>query len=82
MIIVILSAFGGRLRSDPMEWPAETPDIRLPISRNVFGRFDIGMDALPTQGPPRIKVGIFTPTGRYEVLSGGRTAAVYELTDI
>ena len=81
MILVVLSAFRGRLCSEPMEWPNEAPYIDMPISQQVImGQYQLGRSADPQA--PVLKRGRFTPTGNSVVLSGGRTASVYELTGL
>jgi hypothetical protein len=83
MKLVILSAFNGRLRSEPMEWPDEPPSIRLAVATNITNNgYLLGKDvlALP-DAPPTCKIGVFTHSGMYAVLRG-QTAAIYELTNI
>lgn len=81
MKLIILSAFNGRLRSEPMEWPDEPPYIRMPLSQPIAGvSYYLGVD-IPF-GAIVDKVGHFEHTGKYEVLPGHRSAAVYELTGI
>ena len=71
----ILSAFNGRLRSEPFEHP-ERPEIILPVSPALdLGAF-LGKDAdLSTAS---ISSALFRHTGRYEVLRTKQTAAIYE----
>jgi hypothetical protein len=77
MKLIILSAFNGRLRSEPMEWPDYPPNIKMQIAPSVHGSYYLGGD-VPVDAP-LLKVGLFESTGKHEMLSGGRTAAIYEL---
>ena len=80
MILVILSAFQGRLRSEPIEWPREEPEIRLPMSPSDSGGFVIGKYYRPQMA---LRIAIFKRlAGRAEILPDGRLAYVYELVDV
>lgn len=81
MKLIIFSAFNGRLLSEPIEWPNEPFHIDIPLARSVHGSWNIGKD-IPGLPPPMIKLGRFEHTGKYPVLTNGRTAAIYELVGI
>lgn len=81
MKLIILSAFNGRLRSDPMEWPDEPPYIRMPLMQSMSYSEVVKSTCFPF-GAIVDKVGHFEHTGKYEILPGHRSAAVYELTGI
>jgi len=79
---VILTAFGGKLRSEPMDWPEGIgPVIKMIMDmdgeryRDISGRLTINE-------PPRQRLGNFVYTGEGEWLSAGSSAAVYRLTSI
>jgi hypothetical protein len=83
---VILSAFNGRLRSEPMEWPEEAPEIRMPICRKLDRSWRIGKEAM-IEGALDLKglttrIARFEHTGKYELLPNGTHAAIYELVDV
>lgn len=75
---VILEAFGGKLRSEPMHWPEDSPPtIRMrldnPVSAEMFD----------SPGLVRSHVCTFQMTGQYEPVSGSPiSAAVYRLVGI
>ena len=76
---VILTAFGGRLRSGSMEWPEGTPPyVRLPLDTKVIPlaeNFDV-------PNFPRVRIGSFEYRGEAEIQPDGRPALVYMLVDI
>ncbi len=76
MKLIVLSAFGGRLRGEPIEWPDEPMELVLAAAQRPNG-FRLGKDI--GDGAVVTKRAVFRPTGKYEVLPGGRHAAVYEL---
>ena len=78
MKVIILQAF-GKLRSEPMEWPDEPFEIRVPFSKKSCGNYCMGVDVPPEN---MAMIASFTHTGRYETLDNGRLAAIYELTGI
>lgn len=76
MELVILSAFNGRLRSEPMEWPDTPPNFRVPIEQTTNG-FYMGKDMPLNQTHD---YAIFTRTDQYWLSPNGY-AAVYEMTE-
>jgi len=78
MKIVILSAFQGRLRSEPMEWPDEPREIKLPVSVDFRG---IGKDCAYEPGLTQ-RMALFLHTGGYERLPNGQNAVLYEMVSM
>jgi len=79
MKIVILYAFQGRLRSEPMEWPDEPREIKLPVSEDLR-RIGKGCFVNPERLTQRMA--LFLHTGQYERLPNGQTAVLYEMVNI
>jgi hypothetical protein len=74
---VILSAFGGRLKSQPIDWPEGQPitiRMRLPLERHRGYQQD---DATP----PAVKECRFERTDRRILTASGPIATEYELVD-
>lgn len=79
---VILTAFQGKLKSDPIEWPENTPpEIRLLMDLDLTTQGYLP-EALPTErmAVPESKMGYFRKTGYYYFIKDGNTAAEYALT--
>ena len=82
MKLVILSAFSGRLISEPIEWPDEPFEIRLLMSRNyLFTNWLLGKD-VDMKAMTTARLCVFANTGKHQVLKNGRTAAVYEMVEV
>lgn len=80
--LIILQAFGGRLKSEPMEWPeAGVRDVILPVSQHMYmqGPFSLGKDFDPSA--MTVRKARFIPTGQHEILRNGNTAEIYEMVD-
>jgi hypothetical protein len=79
---VYLTAFGGRLQSDPMDWPERSGfriEILFPLNLSPFQRFT------PEEDPflPRYRKAIFEATGKARVFNEGeRPALEYALVDV
>ncbi len=78
---VILEAFGGKLKSAPMDWPERfLPRIKMMLDMPKY-EFDGEYGVLnPTM--PRHKIGQFEASGKFEVLPDGRTAEIYVLVEV
>ena len=77
---IILSAFQGRLRSAPIEWPETVQDIILPMSQDMRGGwFALGMDANPQA--MTVRKARFMATDKHELLPNGQYARIYEMVD-
>ena len=78
---VILTAFQGKLKSEPMDWPDNSrPEIYMAMDMEnlkVWKTYDKAAEFTTT-----IKKGKFEATGRYFVIGKGLTAEEYKLTDI
>ena len=78
---IILTAFGDRLRSEPMEWPTNLPpDIYLPWpldSAHLFNR--VGKEVLPNN--PTMRHVKFKANGLF-VWHNGESCRKYVLVDI
>lgn len=81
---VILSAFGGKLRSEPMDWPDQSPpDIRMTLGMNGNTFFDHnGRQTINEL--ERATVCVFRWTGQWFVTGGEKpiSAKLYTLVDI
>jgi hypothetical protein len=71
---VILTAFQGKLSSEPMEWPeGQGLQIELCMDMDKVQSLRTDEDSV---------MGIFTASGRHFVLEGGETAEEYRLVEI
>ena len=82
--LVILSAFGGRLKSEPMEWPlGDSKDIVLPMMQRLDKSFMLGKDAI---FDPMVIIteqrAIFAPTDKFVILPNRQTAQLFEMIDV
>jgi hypothetical protein len=76
------TAFGGKLRSTPMELPDNTTDrFYLPLDMDVFS-LSPKMDGTMIPEPPVMKRGTFQWTGNYLSYADGTNARDYVLIDI
>lgn len=82
MKLIILSAFGGRLKGEPMEWPNTPPYIFLPVMKAMEWKgYALGKQVPLTEDLVGIKKACFQATDKHEVLPNGRTAEIYELVE-
>jgi hypothetical protein len=82
---VILSAFGGRLISDIMEWPENTTlDIRLPLDLDELrvAKADDEFGDSYTASPKEKRIGRFRATKMHKAFRNGDTAREYVLVAI
>lgn len=79
---IILSAFMGKLKSAPMDWPENTPPKVYMMMTVSAPPINYASD-LDFQTKTMLKKGTFESTGRWETISGGHeTAQIYNLVDI
>ena len=74
---VILTAFNGKLKSEPMDWPENTPpniNMIMSISRINPHMYKENIEVLNLKP---LKKGTFETTGKYFTLPGNETAAEY-----
>ena len=82
---VVLSAFGGKLKSEPMDWPDRTgPNIRLTLDMDGPRLFVDQKGAELVNEPARAVVGVFSWTGEWFIRGGADavSARVYVLVDV
>lgn len=80
MRLIKLTAFGGRLSSEIMEWPDWPPNIRMYFDRSPMGCLRLGKDIeLPTEAT--LRTAIFERTGEFTI-HNGQSVCLYALTGI
>ncbi len=72
---IILTAFGDRLRSEPIQWP-DLQSLRLPLDKKFDPIFSEEEGKLPYMA-----IGIFEFCGHYE-MRGTESLAIYKLVKI
>jgi hypothetical protein len=80
MILIRLSAFQGRLKSDIMEWPREEPNIYMHVSPSMPIGFDLGRNVIDFK-VKSLRKARFENIGKSEV-NNGRLVIVYELVEM
>ena len=80
---IVLEAFGGRLRSEPMDWPEGAPtNVRLAMDMDVIGGAAFTFTHEDLGNPPRLVVGIFVATNRYYPFGRHEAARIYQLVEV
>lgn len=82
MKLIILSAFDGRLKSEPMDWPNSPPYIFLPVMKAMeWNGYALGKQVPLTENTFVMNKACFQATNKHEVLPNGRAAEIYELVE-
>lgn len=76
MKLIILYAFGGLLKSEPIAVQEYTPDYRLPYYKQLFAS-PVNLSSF--NEPARIQQAKFIRTDKYEIFNNRNTANIYEL---
>ena len=80
---VILEAFQGKLRSEPMDWPDTTGyEIMMRLDLDPMPIFDWSKSPSIDDPRPIVKLGKFVSTGMHQVLPDKTTAVIYRLVGI